>query len=438
MNLGTDKETTLYAKYLLPTICAMVFNAVYIITDTIMVGKGIGEDGLVALNLLLPIFSMYFGVGYLFGVGGSVLLSVAKGKKDVDEQKKIFSTTIVISVFIGIILSAIPFILQNKIYGLLGATGENIHITREYGQWMFAFGWVFILQPVMNSFIRNDEAPKLSMLGTIVGSVTNMLLDYVFIYKFNMGMHGAIIASIIGNALNLLIASIHLISKKNSLKFGINSITLGNVGRIAKNGASPCFNEVAWGIVVFVFNVQILKYFSDYGIVIYSIIANTLIVANSFLNAAGNAMQPLVSYSVGAGNKERIKKFTKIGFITITGFTVLMYGVIFLKTNELVHLFVKPSQKVINDGIPAVRIYFLSIFFAMVNVYYSIFFQATLCPGYALIISLLRGFFLSILFVVVMPLFFGAASIWWVMVVAEGVTMIVTLLLFRKYKKTLF
>ena len=137
MNLDNEKEINLYIKYLLPTICAMVFNAIYIITDTLMIGKGIGEEGLVALNLLLPIFSAYFGIGYLFGVGGSVLLSVAKGKKDEDEQKRIFSTTVTVAAVTGVLVSLIPFIMQNKLYRILGATDENIRITREYGSIMF-------------------------------------------------------------------------------------------------------------------------------------------------------------------------------------------------------------------------------------------------------------------------------------------------------------
>lgn len=432
MNLDNEKEINLYIKYLLPTICAMVFNAIYIITDTLMIGKGIGEEGLVALNLLLPIFSAYFGIGYLFGVGGSVLLSVAKGKKDEDEQKRIFSTTVTVAAVTGVLVSIIPFIMQNKLYRILGATDENIRITREYGSIMFAFGWIYILQTVINCFVRNDEAPRRSMAGTIVGSCTNVVLDYIFIYKCNMGMSGAIIATVIGNALNMLIAASHLLSRNNNLHYGIRSVTPERMKNVIINGASPCFNEVAWGIVVFVFNLQIVKYFGNYGLVIYSIISNTLIVTNSFMNSAGNAMQPLVSYSIGAGNKERVRKFTKIGFVTITIFAIIMYGVIYGFTNRLIHLFVKPSEIVVKEGIPAIRIYFLSMFFAMVNVYFSVYFQAALKSVYAMIISLLRGFGVTILFVIIIPLIFGASSVWWVMLVSEGVTMIVTLFLLSR------
>lgn len=432
MNLDNEKEINLYIKYLLPTICAMVFNAIYIITDTLMIGKGIGEEGLVALNLLLPIFSAYFGIGYLFGVGGSVLLSVAKGKKDEDEQERIFSTTVTVAAVTGVLVSLIPFIMQNKLYRILGATDENIRITREYGSIMFAFGWVYILQTVINCFVRNDEAPRRSMAGTIVGSCTNVVLDYIFIYKCNMGMSGAIIATVIGNALNMLIAASHLLSRNNNLHYGIRSVTPERMKNVIINGASPCFNEVAWGIVVFVFNLQIVKYFGNYGLVIYSIISNTLIVTNSFMNSAGNAMQPLVSYSIGAGNKERVRKFTKIGFVTITIFAIIMYGVIYGFTNRLIHLFVKPSEIVVKEGIPAIRIYFLSMFFAMVNVYFSVYFQAALKSVYAMIISLLRGFGVTILFVIIIPLIFGAASVWWVMLLSEGATMIVTLFLLSR------
>lgn len=438
MDLGMDKEITLYRKYLLPTLCAMVFNSIYIITDTLMIGRGIGEEALVALNLLLPVFSLYFGSGYLFGVGGSVLLSVAKGNKDAKEQKTIFTTTVFTAVIVGILASIIPFLLQEPIYNVLGVTDANIAYARDYGSIFFACGGILILQPVIISFVRNDEAPKCAMAGTVAGSVVNIILDYFFIYQLKIGMKGAILATIIGNTVNLCIGLSHLFTKKNHLHFDLRTLQLKRLFKILKNGASPCFNEVAWGIVVFVFNLQILKYFEEFGLVIYSIISNTLIVTNSFLNAAGNAMQPLVSYNLGAGKTDRIKRFVKIGFFTIVLFTLMMYGCILGKTNTLVHLFVHPSDIVVKEGIPAVRIYFLSLFFAMVNVYFSVFFQAIVKPGYAMTISLLRGFVLSILFVLVFPVFWGAGSIWWVMVFVEGCTMAVAVVLFRKACCSLF
>lgn len=431
MDLEKEKETTLYCRYLLPTLCAMVFNAVYIITDTLMIGRGIGEEALVALNLLLPVFSVYFGIGYLFGVGGSVLLSVAKGNHDDEKQKQIFTTTVVAAVVIGILASVLPFLFQETIYRMIGAGGHNLSYVREYGSILFACGAIFILQPVMISFVRNDGAPKCAMAGTVIGSALNVILDYLFIYCFHWEMAGAIIATVIGNTINLCIGLSHLFSRKNQLQFAFMSLRFHCIGKVIKNGASSCFNEVAWGVVMFVFNLQILKYFSDYGLVIYSIISNTLIVTNSFFNAAGNAMQPLVSYNLGAGKTERIRRFFWIGFLTITGMTVLMYGFIFFRTNVLIHLFVDPSPVVVKEGIPAVRIYFLSLFLSMVNVYGSIFFQAVVKPKYAMTVSVLRGLVFSILLVLVLPAVFGAESIWWVMVAAEAGTMVVTVLLLR-------
>lgn len=434
MNLERDKETTLYRKYLLPTMCAMAFNAIYIITDTLMIGKGIGEGALVALNLLLPIFSVYFGMGYLFGIGGSVLLSVAKGNKDEEEQKRIFTTTVFAAVIVGIVGSVIPFLLQEQIYELLGVTADIISYARAYGSIFFACGGILVLQPVILSFVRNDEAPKRAMAGMVVGSSLNVVLDYIFIYELGLGMHGAITATIIGNAVNLCIGLGHLFSRKNHLHFSWNALRMDRIWKVIKNGAAPCFNEVAWGIVVFMFNQQILKYFEDYGLVIYSIITNTLIVTNSFLNSAGDAMQPLVSYNFGAGNTERIRRFFWIGFWSITGIAATMYGLIFFQTNRLIHLFVEPSDLVVKEGIPAIRIYFVSLFFAMVNVYGSIFFQAVVKPKYAMTVSLLRGLVLSVLFVLVVPVFMGGNSIWWVMVLVEGCTTAVTLFFFTKIK----
>ena len=437
MNLGQDKETVLYRKYLLPTMLGMAFNAIYIITDTLMIGKGIGETALVALNLLLPVFSVYFGVGYLFGIGGSVLLSVAKGNGNKKEQMRIFTTTVTAALLVGIVGSAVPFLLQGRIYRLMGVSREVLSYAKAYGSIFFAFGWVLVMQPVILAFVRNDEAPKRAMAGTVAGSSLNVILDYIFIYKWNLGMSGAIAATIIGNGINLCIGLSHLFSGKNHLHFSWRALRPERIPKIMKNGAAPCLNEVAWGIVVFLFNQQIIRYYGGgYALVIYSIITNTLIVTNSFLNGAGDAMQPMVSYNLGAGKPRRIKRFFQIGFCTIAGMAVAMYGLIFFGTNRLIHLFVEPSAVVVTEGTPAIRIYFLSILFAMVNIYSSIFFQAVVRPKYALTISLLRGFLLSALFVLVAPAFFGKESIWWIMTAVEVCTMAVTLWVYARLGKS--
>lgn len=434
MELLREKPIKLFINYLVPSLLSTIVASIYIITDTIMVGRGIGANALIALNLLLPMFSAFFSIGYLLGVGGSVLMSVAKGNNEKDLARTYFSTAIFVALVIGIILTIVLNIFLEPVCYLLGANEVSIDYATEYGRWLMCFIIIFILNPLFQSFTRNDNAPKLCMIGAVVSSFSNVILDYIFIYILDLGMTGAIVATVIGNILNLLITSSHFL-KKGTMKFSFKYVDLRKVFLIMKSGASSFLVELSSGIVIFVFNMQILNYIGNIGIVVYSVISNLVLVVNSVLNGCSNAMQPLVSYNLGAKALDRVKKFKEIGFVSSFIVTVVMFLFIFTFPKFCIYMFVEPTEDVLNLGIPAVRYYFLGMFGMCVNIYLSNYFQAVLKPVYSFIISLLRGLVLSILFVEILPNIFGTGVIWLIMPIVEYVTLIFTILFYIRNNK---
>lgn len=427
LDLLKDKPQKLFFSYLLPSMCSNVFTSIYVITDTMMVGHGVGKEGLVALNLLLPVFNVFFAFGYMFGVGGSVLMSVAKGRKDEKEASSIFTTALLTLVLIGFALTIGCSLEIRRIAAGLGATNENMELVLEYGRWLMGSGVIYMLVPFFQNFVKNDKDPKRAMIGSVVGSALNMLLDYILIFPMRLGMSGAIIATIIGNMINVVITISHLFTRQNTMKFRISSFQGKYILKVIKNGASSFLTELSVGIVIFVFNIQILSYLGERGIVIYSVISNVAIVVNALLNGVAFSAQPIVSFNMGAGEYDRVKKVRNIGLFTSFIMALLLYGIIFFFTKGCIYAFVTPTWDILEYGIPAIRIYFIGSFALFINVFLANYFQAIVKPVCAFVIGFLRGLVFCVLLVWILPGILGGDIIWWVMPITEVLTAMVSL-----------
>ena len=429
-DLLTEQPKRLFLRYLIPAICSNVFLSIYVITDTMMIGHGIGSDGLVALNILLPLYQLFFAFGYMFGIGGSVLMSIANGKGNEKDATAIFTTTLLSLLAIGISLSLFGFFCLEPVARLLGAEDQQMPLILEYGRWLMGFGLIFMLSPMLQSFVKNDKEPKRAMAASVIGSMLNVLLDYVLIFPLHMGMSGAIIATILGAVTNCVVTASHFFSTKNSIHFRFHDFRPTYVWKIMKNGASSFLTEISVGVVIFVFNLQILSYLGDSGIVIYSVISNIAIVVNALLNGSASSVQPIISFNLGAGAYDRVKKIRTVDWISTFLMTVILYGCIFLWTKACIYAFVTPSRKELEMGISAIRIYFSGSFGLCINTCLSNYFQAVGRSTQAFIIGLLRGLVICVILVFLLPVFFPPAVIWWVMPLTEGVTALVALYFF--------
>lgn len=431
--MNENSNIKLFLKYLVPSMLSTVFVSVYVITDTMMIGHGVGEDGLVALNIILPLFSLMYAIGYLFGVGGSVLMAVAKGQQDDKKADGIFTTSLIIAVAAAVMFTLIGSIFLEHLAVLLGADNDSMKLTLEYGRIMMATAFIYVFAPFFQSFVRNDNAPGRAMAAAVTGSLLNVVLDYIFIFILHMGMTGAIAATFIGNAVNVIITGSYFLTGKCTLRFKKKLYKAGYIGSIVKNGASSFLTEFCNAIVVFVYNHSILLNIGTDGIVIYSIISNTLIVVNAVMNGVAVAVQPLISYNVGKGCKDKVKTFKNIGLATDLIFSVCMMAFIMILTKMCIYAFVSPSAKILNEGIPAVRTYFSGILFMCVNVYIGSYFQATVRPKQSFLIGILRSLVFTVVLAFLMPALFGGNAVWVAAPATEVLTFIVTVILLIRF-----
>ena len=291
-------------------------TSIYVLADTIIIGKGIGTDAMAALNIALPVYNLFFGTGLLFGVGGSVMMSICRGHGEHSKGNAYFSLSFLLNVLACIIYMIICNTFAKEIALFLGATDVTLPYVMDYLPYITWSLPVFAFSSFLQTFIRNDGAPKLAMTAVVSGGIFNVIFDYILVYPCQMGMAGAAIATVCGSILTVLILLIHFFGKHNHLHFCFSEIRSSFGSDIFKSGFASFLIDLSSGIVIFFFNQQLLRYQGDLGVSVYGIISNTAIVVTCLSNGICQAAQPIISTNFGAGFQERIDHVRKLGLRT--------------------------------------------------------------------------------------------------------------------------
>ena len=426
-NLLTESVSKIFFRYLMPAILANMVTSIYILADTIIIGKGIGTLAMAALNIILPLFNIFFGVGLLFGVGGSVLMSIARGRGDEQLGKCYFTLAVILNTITCLALTALLWFFMEPIMLFLGATEATLPFIRDYAPYVILGLSAFAFSSLLQTFVRNDGAPKLAMIAVISGGVLNVILDIIFVFLLHMGMAGAAIASVIGSLCTVCILLLHFLSKSNGLRFSLQSFSFGRIGQVAKNGFTSFVVDISTGIVVFIFNVRVLEYAGDNGVSMYGVICNTAIIVGCLCNGINQAAQPLLSTNYGAGLEERICRIRKLGIQTALMICSIPAILGLIWPNMFTYIFINPSEEILAMSPMAIRIYFIGFFVMGINMFGVGYFQSTAKPTLSLLICLSRGCVLSIIFVTILAPLFGIIGIWASVPLAEFVTLVISI-----------
>lgn len=424
LNLLKDKESKVFFHYLVPAVCSTLVTSVYLLVDTLIIGQGVGALGISALNIFMPFFLLFNGIGLLFGIGSGILISSEDGMGNKKKANQYFATGFVSILSIAIILGLIWNYYLQPLCVILGANSDTIDLVLEYGKCIMAFAPVFMMSNYFAPIVRNMKNPKLVMFAVLTGSVLNVILDYVFVFPMDMGMFGAAAATVIGSLTTLLVLSTHFIKKQNRVKINKETISLNLLAPIFKCGFSSLIMEVASGFVIFIFNIQILKYIGNNGIVVYGIISNCVLVGLALFNGVAQAAQPIIATNFGAGLNTRVKKVLKYALITTTIIGVSLFAVVFLFTGQIIKVFVQANSEILSVGIPALRLYLSAFCIMNINILISSYFQSVGKEKVAIYISIIRGFLLNIVLAFLLPSVLPSTVLWVVVPVSELITLV--------------
>lgn len=434
-SLLTESVSKIFFRYLIPAILANMVTSIYVLADTIIIGKGIGIEAMAALNIVLPLFNIFFGNGHLFGVGGSVLMSIARGRGDHKLGECYFTLSLILNAITCLLYTVLLWIFMEPLVTFLGATDVTMPYVKDYAPYVIAGLSAFSFSSMLQSFVRNDGAPKLSMFAVISGGILNVILDIIFVFPLQLGMAGAAIASVLGSVCTVCILLFHFLSKSNGLRFSLKGFSFTRIGKIFQNGFTSFLVEITSGIVMFIFNIEILEYAGDIGVSMYGVICNTAIIVTCLCNGINQAAQPILSTNFGAGLLERIGKVRKLGFKTALAICSIPAILGLILPNLFTYIFLNPNEEILAMSPIAIRIYFIGFFVMGINMFVVGYFQATAKPYLSLIVCLARGCVLSIIFVTILAPLWGIIGIWASVPLAEFVTLFISIYLMKKYTK---
>ena len=427
-----------FLKYSSLNVLGMIALSCYILADTFFVSKALGADGLAALNLAIPVYSFINGSGLMIGMGGGIKYSIAKSQGAAQRADQTFTNSAVLTAVIAACFFLTGLLASGSLALLLGADGTVYEMTRTYLQVILLFAPMFMTNNLLLCFIRNDGAPQLSMAAMITGSLSNVVLDYVFMFPFGMGIFGAVLATGMAPVISILVLSPYLFRRKNQFHLRKCRISGKLALGIFSSGLPSLITEVSSGIVIIVFNTIILGIAGNIGVAAYGVIANLSLVVMSIYTGISQGIQPLLSSGYGTGNRKKTQSVLRYALVSAVLISVVVYVCVFFGADPIAAVFNSEQNATLQSiAVTGLKIYFTACVFAGFNIILSVYFTSTENALPAHIISILRGF------VVIIPMAFllsAAAELTGVWAAFPSTELIVSLigagLFFRIGKRT--
>lgn len=404
-----------FSKYVSFNILGQIAYSCYTLADTFFVSADLGTNGLTALNLAFPVFCMISGAGLMIGIGGSSRFSILKSRSDSKTADQIFTNAFILVFMFAAIFFFAGFFASRSLTKLLGANNQVFEITNIYLKTLMLFAPAFMLNHLLQCFVRNDGHPSLSMAAMMTGSFSNIILDYIFIFPFNMGIFGAAFATGLSPAISMLILLPYFIKKKNSFHFiSTNLVQMKrNIGTILGNGVPPFLTEAASGVVMLVFNFIMLRIAGNVGVAAFGVISVISLVVIALYTGLSQGMQPLISQNHGAENKKNVRTLLNYSLVTSVLLSAVIYGIIFFNAPCLVSIFNREQDLFLAQyAIPGLKLYFTACPFIGFNIVLSTYFISINHPLPAQIISILRSFFILIPMAFILSYFWGMTGVW--------------------------
>ena len=425
-----------FARYTVFSVLGTLGVSCYILADTFFVSKGLGTDGLTALNLAIPVYNFIHGTGLMLGMGGATKFSVCKSQKKYKEVNQIYTNTLYLALLFSAAFVLTGLFFSGRLASLLGANAEILPMTATYLRWLLLFAPAFILNDVLLCFVRNDNSPQLSMTAMLIGSFSNIILDYIFIFPMGMGIFGAVFATGLSPVISVLMMLPHWLLKKNTFHLVKTKMKARIVQQDLSLGFPSLIAQLSSGIVMIVFNAIILNLQGNTGVAAYGVIANISLVIVALYTGIAQGVQPLISASYGAGNNRQARKVLRYAMLTMLVVSCMVYLLIFLFAQPITGIFNSQHNGQLQQiAVTGLRLYFIATAFVGYNIILAMYFTSVEKALPAQILSVLRGFILIIPIAFLMSALWGMTGVWLTYPVTEALVSLPGFIIDRHTKK---
>ena len=421
-----------FFKYITLNMLGALGLSGYILADTFFVANRLGSNGLAALNLAISVFGLINGLGMLLGIGGATRYSICRYQGDEERANRTFTAAAAWGVLLGLGLALAGGLWAGPLAARLGAEGAAMPMCTSYLRTVLLFAPCFILNHILIAFVRNDGNPKLAMTAMLVGSLANIVLDYVFLYPMNLGIFGAALATGTAPVIGLCISGVHILTGRNRFRLRPTPLRPRVLADLAGLGSAAFLNECSSGVVLVVYNLLMMGLAGTLGVAAYGIVANLALMALALFTGMSQGAQPLISQAHGRGEREQVGRLYRLALLLggLAGAGVAALAV--LAAPALAALFNAAGDPLLQQmAVEGLRLYFLGFPLAGVNIVTAACLGATERARASFLLSLFRGGVGIVAVVLVFAALFGRTGIWLAFPATEALTLLLSTVLLR-------
>jgi len=428
--LADEKVGRLLVNLSTPAMVAMLVTALYNVVDTIYIGRGVGPMAIAGITIVFPIQMLVMAIAMMVGIGGASVISRALGAGDYEKANTTFGNVLLSIVIFGLSLAFLGNIFIDQLLALFGASDTILPYARDYARIILLGTVFFSFSMSSNNVVRSEGRAKVAMTTMLISAILNIILDPIFIFGFKWGIKGAAAATVISQIVTVLYLAYYFYSGKSSLTLHLRNLRLKSVimREIVVVGSPSLVRQLSASVMIVVINNTLRVYGGDISIALFGIMHRMLMFVSMPLFGIAQGMQPIVGFNYGAKRYDKAKRVLALSIKATT--IVSTVGAIFLISFSkiIISIFTKDPE-LIRMGVPAVRIFIMSLPVFGFQVVGSTLFQAIGKAREALFLTVSRQIFLIGL-ILVLPRLFKLTGVWMTFPLTDFVFFFVTLLLY--------
>lgn len=402
-----------FFRYGLPWSAAFLLLSSAGLVDTIFIGRYVGAQALAAVNIISPVFSIFFGMGVMLSVGGTVRSAHHVGRGDLRAASAVFGRTMLLSLLFRPLLLA-----------LLGADGDVMRPAYQYLTTILLFSPVLPASYALSQFARVDQHPTLASLGLILSAAVNIFLDYLFIARFGWGVQGAALATGLGFSCTLLLFLVHFLSRRALLRLTLKGCGWREILRASLNGSAESINEISVGSIILLINHLMMARFGSSGVAAFTVISYGSWFGLTLAYGLSDTLSPLVSANHAAGLRQRTHRFLHVALLSLLALGVIMFLVFSLYPQELARLFLPDNAAVGSLACDFIADFRWSFFFSGLNMGIACYLTGLNRSLQAVGMALSRSLVFPALFLSLFALWLEDEHIFWAIPLAEALTLL--------------
>lgn len=432
-----DRKITLgmLTRFSLPTILSTVLMGIYWSVDGIFVSRLIGTDALSAINIVMPIITFSLAIGNMFGAGGNALIAKKIGEGKVQEARQNFTLLNMVALLLSAFLSVLGLIFLNPLLKVLGADESLMGYCRDYAIPILTLIPVTITGTIFQMSFITVGKPKLGLLVSLIGGVTNIVLDYLFMAVLDMGIMGAAVATTIGYSVPSVAGLVYFLAMRNGSLYLVKPrFDAAVLWKTCTNGASEMVTSLSSGVVAIILNNILMRIGGADGVASITIILYVQGILASVYFGYASGISPIISYNQGKGDIGRLKSIYSISLKAIMTASIATFIASILFAGPLVSIFAEKGSTVYQMAVEGYRIFSISVLFMGLNVFSSAWFTALNDGKVSAILALFRTFIFIVATASLLPVFLGISGVWLSKPLAEILAACMTIYYFKKMK----